>query len=130
MGEQEYLNALSDLLQNGSEKSDRTGVGCISKFGCQLRYPLVSADTGAPILPLFTTKHMPFKTIWTELFFFLKGKTHNKYLTDHKCHIWTANSTRAFLDGRGLCNYPEGQLGPVYAFQQLDQPHRRSGTDS
>ena len=66
--------------------------------------------------PLLTTKKMGYKTILRELLWFIRGSTSNHELKEKNVHIWDLNSTREFLDSRGL-SYEEGDLGPVYGFQ-------------
>ena len=58
---------------------------------------------------------MPFKTILRELLWFIRGSTSNKELNDKNVHIWDGNSSKEFLESRGL-DYEEGELGPVYGF--------------
>ena len=77
-----YTGLLQDILDNGVVKEDRTGTGTISVFGRQLRHDMKDG------FPLLTTKKMPFKTIVTELLWFLQGDTNIKYLVDNNCHIW------------------------------------------
>ena len=64
-------------------------------------------------LPLLTTKQVGYKTVLRELLWFIRGSTSNKELNDKKVHIWDGNSSREFLDSRGL-SYEEGDLGPVW----------------
>ena len=80
--EKQYLNLLKELLENNDEKSDRTGVGTISKFGHQMRFDLSKG------FPLLTTKKVFFKTILIELLWFLSGDTNIKYLVDRNVKIW------------------------------------------
>jgi thymidylate synthase len=85
-----YQNLLQDIIDNGVTKQDRTGTGTISVFGRQIRHKMSDG------FPLLTTKKMPFKTIVTELLWFLRGDTNIKYLVDNNCHIW---------DGDAYANY-------------------------
>lgn len=110
--EQMYLDMMSEVLQLGNVRPDRTGVGVHSLFGHTLRFNLLDRT-----LPLLTTKRVFFKGVAKELLWFLKGSTHTQWLQAHGVHIWDGNGTRAFLDNRGLTHYPEGELGPVYGFQ-------------
>ena len=80
--DKQYTDLLQDILDNGVTKSDRTGTGTISIFGRQIRHKMSDG------FPLLTTKKMPFKTIVTELLWFLRGDTNIKYLVDNGCHIW------------------------------------------
>ena len=84
--DKDYQNLLRDILENGTTKSDRTGTGTISVFGRQLRHDFRDG------FPLLTTKRMPFKTIVTELLWFLRGDTNIKFLVDNGCHIWDGDA--------------------------------------
>jgi thymidylate synthase len=88
--DKQYTSLLQDILDNGITKKDRTGTGTISVFGRQIRHKMSDG------FPLLTTKKMPFKTIVTELLWFLRGDTNIKYLVDNNCHIW---------DGDCFANY-------------------------
>jgi thymidylate synthase len=67
-------------------------------------------------IPLLTTKKVAWKTCLHELMWFIKGSTDNRELLKKGVHIWDGNSTREFLDSRGL-DYAEGDLGPIYGHQ-------------
>lgn len=103
-----YLDLIRYVRDHGTEKGDRTGTGTRSHFGAQLRFDLKDG------FPLLTTKKVHMKSITYELFWFLKGDTHVKYLQDNGVRIWnewsTAEQTARF--GR-----PEGELGPIYGHQ-------------
>jgi thymidylate synthase len=86
-----YTDLLQDILDNGVEKKDRTGTGTISIFGRQIRHKMSDG------FPLLTTKKMPFKTIVTELLWFLRGDTNIKYLVDNNCHIWDGDAYKNYL---------------------------------
>jgi thymidylate synthase len=86
-----YQDLLQDILDNGVTKSDRTGTGTISVFGRQIRHKMSEG------FPLLTTKKMPFKTIVTELLWFLRGDTNIKYLVNNNCHIWNGDCYQAYL---------------------------------
>ncbi len=88
--EHDYLKLLKDILDNGVEKQDRTGTGTRSVFGRQIRHKMSEG------FPLLTTKKMPFKTITTELLWFLKGDTNIKYLVDNGCNIWNGDAYKRF----------------------------------
>jgi thymidylate synthase len=87
----DYQNILKDILENGVEKKDRTGTGTISVFGRQIRHKMSDG------FPLLTTKKMPFKTIVTELLWFLRGDTNIKFLIDNNCHIWDGDAYKNFI---------------------------------
>jgi thymidylate synthase len=86
----DYQNLLKDILENGVKKQDRTGTGTISVFGRQIRHKMSEG------FPLLTTKRMPFKTIVTELLWFLRGETNIKYLVDNNCHIWDGDCYKSY----------------------------------
>jgi thymidylate synthase len=78
-------------LDNGIEKKDRTGTGTISVFGRQIRHKMSEG------FPLLTTKKMAWKTMVTELLWFLQGSTNIKYLVDNNCHIWDGDAYMNYL---------------------------------
>ena len=88
--DKQYTNLLQDILDNGVTKQDRTGTGTISIFGRQIRHKMSDG------FPLLTTKKMPFKTIVTELLWFLRGDTNIKYLVDNDCNIWNGDAYKAY----------------------------------
>ena len=90
--DKDYQALLQDILDNGTPKSDRTGTGTISVFGRQIRHNMKDG------FPLLTTKKMPFKTIVTELLWFLKGDTSIEYLLKNDCNIWTGDAYKAYLE--------------------------------
>lgn len=110
--EREYLKLCEKIIETGNKKGDRTGTGTWSIFGAQMRFSL--ADN---TFPLLTTKKTFVRGITEELLWFIKGSTNAKELHDKNVRIWDANGSRAFLDGRGLHNREEWDLGPVYGFQ-------------
>jgi thymidylate synthase len=85
----DYQNLLKDILDNGVKKETRNG-GTISVFGRQIRHKMSEG------FPLLTTKKMPFKTITTELLWFLRGDTNIKYLVDNGCHIWDGDAYKNY----------------------------------
>ena len=85
-----YTDLLQDILDNGTPKSDRTGTGTISVFGRQIRHKMSEG------FPLLTTKKMPFKTIVTELLWFLRGDTSIEYLLKNDCNIWTGDAYKRY----------------------------------
>jgi thymidylate synthase len=88
--DKQYTDLLQDILDNGVEKKDRTGTGTISVFGRQIRHNMKDG------FPLLTTKKMPFKTIVTELLWFLRGDTNIKYLVDNGCNIWNGDAWKNY----------------------------------
>jgi thymidylate synthase len=87
--DKDYCNLLQDILDNGVKKETRNG-GTISVFGRQIRHDM---KTG---FPLITTKKMAFKTMVTELLWFLRGDTNIKYLVDNNCHICDGDCYQAY----------------------------------
>jgi thymidylate synthase len=106
-----YLELLKDVLENGTERLDRTKVGTRSIFGAQMKFDLSKG------YPLITTKRIPWKMVIKELLWIVRGETDAKILQKQGVHIWDGNTSREFLDGRGLKDYPEGDIGPLYGFQ-------------
>jgi dihydrofolate reductase / thymidylate synthase len=108
--ENDYLNLMNNILETGQFNNDRTGVGTLSIFGSMLKYDL--RDT----FPISTTKRIFFRAIFEELMLYLSGKTDNSILQDKGIHVWDGNTSREFLDKRGLTNYPTGDMGQTYGF--------------
>lgn len=106
-----YLDLVTNILDNGIEKGDRTGVGTRSIFGQSLRWNL---KDGFPIL---TSRKVALRIAFEETMFFLRGETDTKKLEEKKINIWKGNTTRKFLDSRGLNHLPEGHYGKAYGFQ-------------
>ena len=88
--DKQYTDLLQDILDNGVTKSDRTGTGTLSVFGRQIRHKMSEG------FPLLTTKKMAWKTMVTELLWFLRGDTNIKYLVDNNCHIWDGDAYKAY----------------------------------
>ena len=85
-----YQDLLQDILDNGVVKTDRTGTGTISVFGRQIKHKMSQG------FPLLTTKKMAWKTMVTELLWFLKGDTNIKYLVDNGCNIWNGDAYKNY----------------------------------
>jgi len=138
--DEEYRKLLMDILINGVKKEDRTGTGTQSVFGRQIRHSMSEG------FPLLTTKKMAWKSIVTELIWFLRGDTNIKYLVDNGCNIWNGDaykgyeaqcvihsvdpmSKEQFISAIKLGNnkqpnfipdltgYKLGELGPIYGKQ-------------
>jgi thymidylate synthase len=86
----DYQNLLKDILENGTKKETRNG-GTISVFGRQIRHKMSDG------FPLLTTKKMAWKSVVTELLWFLRGDTNIKYLVDNDCHIWDGDAYKNYL---------------------------------
>ena len=89
--DKKYQQLLSDIIEFGVEKNDRTGTGTISEFGHQIRHKMSEG------FPLLTTKKMAWKTIVTELLWFLRGDTNIKFLLDYDCHIWDGDAYKNYV---------------------------------
>jgi len=87
-----YTDLLKDILENGTQKGDRTGTGTISVFGRQIRHNMKEG------FPLLTTKKMYFKGIVTELLWFLRGETNIKSLVENDCHIWDGDAFKNYFN--------------------------------
>ena len=85
-----YLELLQDILDNGVTKQDRTGTGTLSVFGRQIIHKMSEG------FPLLTTKKMAWKTMVTELLWFLRGDTNIKYLVDNDSHIWDGDAFKYY----------------------------------
>ncbi len=139
--DKQYQALLQDILDSGVQKSDRTGTGTISVFGRQIRHKMSEG------FPLLTTKKMAWKTMVTELLWFLRGDTNIKFLVDNGCHIWDGDCFFHYLKnvddtiknkfGIGPIIYGKeefinkiktddefakkwGELGPIYGKQWRD----------
>jgi thymidylate synthase len=109
--EEQYLDLIRNILDNGTWEEGRNG-RTKSTFGNMMRFSL--SDNKIPIL---TTKKTAWKTCLKELLWFIRGNTDNRILQEQGVHIWDGNTTREFLDSRGLHHYREGLIGPGYGFQ-------------
>jgi thymidylate synthase len=137
--DKQYQDLLQTILDYGVEKKDRTGTGTKSIFGYTIRHKMSEG------FPLLTTKKMAWKTMVTELLWFLRGDTNIKFLVDNNCHIWDGDAYKnyctAYKDGHEFYEDEQvkrsftqeefinkiktddefakkwGELGPVYGAQ-------------
>ena len=107
--EQQYLDLLKKVLDQGKERIGRNGK-TFSLFGESLEFNLMKG------FPLLTTRKMFFRGIFEELMFFINGKTDSKLLEEKKVNIWKGNTSREFLDSLGFENRKVGLMGPMYGF--------------
>ena len=109
--ELDYLSVMSRLIRDGRWSQNRTGIPTYRLMGEALEF-----DLRGGILPLLTTKSVPFRIIFEELKWFLKGDTNVRHLMERNVHIWDANTTREELDQRGFQELDEYSLPYGYGF--------------
>jgi len=109
--ESQYINLIKHILENGISKDDRTGIGTLSIFGYNMKFNLRES------FPLLTTKKVYWKGVVEELLWFISGSTDSNKLKEKGVKIWEGNSSREFLDRRGLTHYDQGDIGAGYGFQ-------------
>lgn len=109
--EMQYLDIVRECIEKGTKQADRTGTGTLALAGRSMRFSLESG-----VLPLLTTKFVPFRVVLEELLFFIRGQTDNSILRAKNIHIWDGNSTKEFFEKNNI-KREENDLGPVYGFQ-------------
>jgi len=113
MNEAGFLSLCTQILKEGESRMDRTQVGTYSLFSPRV----ISYDLTNGKVPCFTTKRVPWKSTIKELLWFIEGGTDSGDLEEQGINWWKDNTTREFLDNRGLLDYDVGELGPCYGFQ-------------
>jgi len=108
-----YIDLLKDILKNGHKKGDRTGTGTISVFGREIRHNMSEG------FPLLTTKKMSWKSIVTELIWFLNGDTNIKYLVDNGCNIWNGDCYKAYVKAMENHYISGGDVATMEQFIEL-----------
>lgn len=106
---QNVLELMNNVLQNGVSRNDRTGIGSKFLSGHTLRWDLSEG------FPMITTRHVAFRIAFEETMMFLRGQTDTNVLSDKGIDIWKGNTSREFLDNRGLNHLPVGSLGKGYS---------------
>ena len=109
--EYQYISLIEDIIKYGTMVNGRNGKA-LTTFGSAMHFNLENN-----VVPVLTTKKVAIKTCIKELLWFINGNTSNKILKDQNVKIWNGNSSREFLDSRGLSNLEEDDLGPVYGHQ-------------
>lgn len=123
-----WLNVLRRLL-NAPECESRAGP--VRKlWGVTLRYNLLTEEEGWSKLPMNTTRYTPVKGVFTELMWFISGSTDSKKLVKMGSRIWEGNSSREFLDSRGLTEFREGDIGATYGYQWRHAGEEYKGCDT
>ena len=113
--DKKYQDLLQDILDNGVEKKDRTGTGTISIFGRQIRHKMSQG------FPLLTTKKIAWKTMVTELIWFLRGDTNIKYLLENGCNIWTGDAYKNYRETKEIKRQYDncGDIADIKEFGEL-----------
>ena len=114
LGEQGYIDLIDDILHCGQSQTDRTGVGTVSLFDAKVIYPEDEFGCFSTIKP--ASLRMSFEELWL----FLRGETDTKLLEEKGINFWKGNTSREFLDKRGLRFLDEGDLGCAYSTQFRD----------
>lgn len=109
--EKKMLGLMREILEVGETRDERTGTGAKSLFGKQFEFCLRDHK-----FPLMTSKKLSLRFIFEELMFYLRGQTDNTVLEKKNIYVWTPNTSRKFLDGRGLNDLPVGDMGHSYGF--------------
>ena len=108
--EQNYLELGEEILNDGLDKDDRTKVGTLNLFVRTLRFNLSDNN-----FPIFTHRKINTKNFIEEFIFMMSGLTNTKLLEEKGVNIWKGNTSREFLDNKGLPHFPEGEMGKIYS---------------
>jgi thymidylate synthase len=121
----QYIKLIKDIMERGSIETGRNG-DTKSIFGYSMRFSLKDGK-----IPILTSKKMAWKTCFKELMWFLSGSTDANKLKKEGVRIWDGNTSREFLDSRGLYNLPEGDIGAGYGHQwrHYNAPYQDCNTD-
>jgi thymidylate synthase len=120
----QYLNLLKDILADGTMEEGRNG-NVQTAFGSAMHFSLEHGT-----IPILTTKKTAWKTCLKELLWFIRGDTSNIRLNNVGVHIWDGNTSRDFMEARGLDHYKEGDIGPMYGYQWRNFNAPYDGCDS
>jgi len=107
----QYLDTMYRILETGVDRPDRTGIGSRAIWGAMVDVDLADG------FPIPTTRKTFFRIAFEETWWMLRGGVDTKQLEEKKINIWVGNTTREFLDNRGLKHLPEGHMGKGYGFQ-------------
>lgn len=123
--ESQYLSLMKNILENGKDRPDRTGVSTKSLFATAMVFDI------SKTIPFLTTKQLMWKSVIKELLWFLSGSSDSKKLESQGVKIWKDNTTRDFLDKRGLSEYREGDCGAMYShnWRHFSAPYISCDTD-
>lgn len=106
-----YLDLLQDVLYHGTRKENRTGIDTLTVTGRELRIDLREG------FPCLTTKKVFFRGVFEEWQMMLRGQTNTKIIEEKGVNYWKGNTSREFLDSRGMFSFPEGDMGAGYGHQ-------------
>lgn len=109
--DKQYLGVMKRILDEGIDRPDRTGVGSRAIWGATMEMELSEG------FPITTHRKVALRIAFEEIMWMLRGDTNSKHLEEKKINIWKGNTSREFLDMRGLTYLPEGHIGKSYSFQ-------------
>jgi len=118
--DKQYTDLLQSIIDYGVEKKDRTGTGTKSIFGYTIRHNMRDG------FPLLTTKKMAWKTMVTELLWFLRGDTNIKFLLENGCHIWDGDAYKRYVNSDEV-RWPKSQEDFIETIQTDDEFAKKWG---